>query len=269
MVFLCCWLSSAACPPSGHHGRMEDTHLFTYIFYMISSYQIFCWWHFGVVLFFPALFMRHLLHVCSVCPGGGIPPLWLSLESQVWGQRTSLTVQIVKPAGGMWLWFWAIWIKLIWFIPWSVCVELDDVWCVQMFCDTRWWWVHWQCCYFVLVCKDNRREIHNINSWCKILWDRWIKVISIWWNHDVPILKMSQGCSPDCLLSYILELWFTLLQIYINIHSIWLLLHIHAHAHTVCTHISLSVTNTESRTSSLCLLVCCLSQKPLTLWSLP
>lgn len=160
MVFLCCWLSSAACPPSGHHGRMEDTHLFTYIFYMISSYQIFCWWHFGVVFFFPALFMRHLLHVCSVCPGGGIPSLWLSLESQVWGQRTSLTVQIVKPTGGMWLWFWAIWIKLIWFIPWSVCVELDDVWCVQMFCDTRWWWVHWHCCYFVLVCKDNRRAFH-------------------------------------------------------------------------------------------------------------
>ena len=174
-----------------------SSHMFFIWFSRIRHSVLFC-----VVLFFPVLFMRHLLHVSSVCPRGRIPPLWFSVESHVWGQRTSLTVQIVKPAEGMWPWFWAIWIKRIWFIPWS-----DDVWCVQMFCDTRWWWVHWHCFYFVLVSHDNRRAIHKIYSYWKILWDCWTKVISIWWNHDVPLLKMSQGCSPDCLLSDILEFW--------------------------------------------------------------
>ena len=41
------------------------------------------------------------------------------LESSVWGQRKSLTVQIVKPTAALWLWFWAICINKInftWFI---------------------------------------------------------------------------------------------------------------------------------------------------------
>ena len=84
----------------------------------------------------------------SVCPGGGIPPLWLfirflllfffypvkrvsfspstwSFSSLKWrslGQRMLFTVQIVKPTEGMWLWLWAIWVKLIWNVIFSAPV---------------------------------------------------------------------------------------------------------------------------------------------------